>query len=68
MKVEIVDHLNGNKEFEASDMSGIYIYDADGNQYHIRPDRFGGLEVSSTDDKLSIEPSYSNLIYLKIRK
>lgn len=27
-----------------------------------------GLEVYSTNDKLSIEPCYSNLIYLKTRK
>lgn len=38
------------------------------NQYHIKIDKFGGLELSSTDGKLSIEPSYSNLIYIKTRE
>lgn len=68
MKIEIIDHFNGHKEIEAKDMSGIYVYDKDGNQYHIKLDNFGGLELSSTDGKLSIEPSYGNLIYVKTKK
>lgn len=68
MKVEIIDHFNGHKEFEASDMSGIHVYDKDGNQYHIKIDRFGGLELSSTDNKLTIEPYCSNMIYIKTRE
>ena len=67
MKVEIIDHISGNQEIETKG-SGILVYDKDGNEYHIKEGQWGGLEVYSTNDKLSIEPCYSNLIYLKTRK
>lgn len=43
----------------------LYIYDESGNEYALKANKFGGIEICANDGKLSIEPSVSNLIVIK---
>ena len=43
----------------------LYVYDNNGNEYAIKADKFGGIEICANDGKISIEPSVSNVITIK---
>lgn len=43
----------------------IEITDNDGNRYEIRPDKFGGIEIQTSDGSIAIEPHVSNDITIK---
>ena len=43
----------------------LYVYDDNGNEYAIKADKFGGIEICANDGKISIEPSVSNVITIK---
>ena len=43
----------------------VLVTDAQGCRYRIMENKFGGLEVMALDGGIAIEPSVSNLIYLK---
>ena len=43
----------------------LYVYDDNGNEYAIKADKFGGIEICANDGKISVEPSVSNLIIIK---
>ena len=43
----------------------LYVYDDNGNEYAIKADKFGGIEICANDGKISIEPSVSNIITIK---
>ena len=43
----------------------LYVYDNNGNEYAIKADKFGGIEICANDGKISVEPSESNVITIK---
>lgn len=43
----------------------LYVYDNNGNEYAIKADKFGGIEICANDGKISVEPSVSNIITIK---
>ena len=43
----------------------LYVYDDNGNEYAIKADKFGGIEICANDGKISVEPSVSNVITIK---
>ena len=43
----------------------LYVYDNNGNEYAIKADKFGGIEICANDGKISVEPSVSNVITIK---
>lgn len=43
----------------------LYVYDNNGNEYAIKADKFGGIEICVNDGKISVEPSVSNIITIK---
>lgn len=43
----------------------LYVYDDNGNEYAIKADKFGGIEICANDGKISVEPSVSNIITIK---
>lgn len=63
MKIEIINHQTGNQEIEVS--RGIYFYDSKGNQYRLFENKFGELEIQSTDGALVLRPVVSNEIIIK---
>lgn len=65
MKIEIRNRTFGNNIVEAN---SIYLYDGDDNQYRVSLNKFGELEVQSTDGSLIICPNVSNEIKIKTKK
>lgn len=63
MKIEIINHQTGNQEVEAP--RGIYFYDSKGNQYRLFENKFGELEIQSTDGVLVFRPVVSNEVIIK---
>lgn len=66
MKVEIINHSEGNTQFETR--SGAYLYDGAGRQYQVSLNKFGELELLSSDGGIQIEPQMSNHIIIKTRQ
>ncbi len=64
MKLVIRDRRVGDKVVEAN---SIYLYDGKDNQYRISLNKFGELEIQSTDGGLSVEPNVSNEITIKTK-
>ena len=64
MKLVISDRRVGDKVIEAN---SIYLYDGEDNQYRISLNKFGELEIQSTDGGLSVEPNVSNEITIKTK-
>lgn len=52
-------------EVQLSKYNRLYVYDNNGNEYAIKANNCGGIEIYANDGKLSIEPSVSNHIVLK---
>lgn len=68
MRVEIVDHVNGNKVLEAKDSSGIIVNDGLNNQWEISVDKFGNLVVNNPFGRIAVIPRVSNEIILESRE
>lgn len=64
MKLVIRDRRVGDKVVEAN---SIYLYDGKDNQYRISLNKFGELEIQSTDGGLIVEPNVSNEITIKTK-
>ena len=62
MKIELIDHQNGDKEIM---YNSIYVYDGENNQYRLRINDFGELEVQGSNGAIRIEPRNANEIILK---
>lgn len=52
-------------EVALSKYQRLYVYDDNGNEYAIKANQFGGIEICTYDGKISVEPSASNLIFVK---
>lgn len=68
MRVEIVDHVNGNKVLEAKDSSGIIVNDGLNNQWEISVDKLGNLVVNNPFGGIAVIPRVSNEIILESRE
>lgn len=62
MKVIVERTFNDKEE---SECNNVIVEDKDGNQYDIQIDKFGGIEITSNDGCLLIEPHCGNNITLK---
>lgn len=50
------------KEIELKEHDRIYITDSEGNEYELKPYKFGGIEILANDGTINIHPSVSNCI------
>lgn len=50
------------KEIEFGEYERIYLTDKDGNEYELKPYKFGGIEIIANDGAIRISPSVSNCI------
>lgn len=67
MKLTITNHQENNKEcIEA--ISGIIVYDGEGNEYSINLNKFGELVVNSAFGRMNIIPQYSNEVIIRQEK
>jgi hypothetical protein len=64
-KLRFKNDSNEWVEIEIRPHRRIEITDNDDNRYEIRPDKFGGLNITASDGSLSIEPHVSNDITIK---
>ena len=58
-------HEDQETEVTLSKHQRLYVYDDNGNAYAIKANKFGGIEICANDGKISVEPSVSNLIFVK---
>ena len=58
-------HEDQETEVTLSKYKSLYVYDDNGNEYAIKANKFGGIEICANDGKISVEPSVSNLIFVK---
>ena len=58
-------HEDQETEVTLSKYKSLYVYDDNGNEYAIKANKFGGIEICVNDGKISVEPSVSNLIFVK---
>ena len=58
-------HEDQETEVMLSKYKSLYVYDDNGNEYAIKANKFGGIEICANDGKISVEPSVSNLIFVK---
>lgn len=53
------------REVELQKHTCVHFIDEYNNDFELRPDRFGGMDVIANDGKISIEPCMSNNITIK---
>lgn len=53
------------REVEIRKYNCVHFVDDDINDYEIRADKFGGIDIIANDGKISIEPCMSNSITIK---
>lgn len=53
------------REVEIQKNTCVHFVDDDNNDYEMRADRFGGIDIIANDGKISIEPCMSNNITIK---
>lgn len=53
------------REVEIQKYNCVHFVDDDNNDYEIRADKFGGIDIIANDGKISIEPYMSNNITIK---
>ena len=58
----------GHKSEEKAEAKTLTIIDNDGNDYEIRADKFGGIEIIVNYGTALIEPHVSNHITIKTQK
>lgn len=64
--VKISFRENGEwREVRIEKHTCVHFFDNDNNDYEIRADRFGGIDIIAVDGKISIEPCMSNNITIK---
>lgn len=59
------NHEDQETEVTLNKYQRVYVYDNNGNEYAIKANKFGGIEICANDGKISVEPSVSNLIVIK---
>jgi len=59
------EHDDQETEVTLAKYQRLYVYDDNGNEYAIKANKFGGIEICANDGKISVEPSVSNLIIIK---
>ncbi len=59
------NHEDQEIEVTLAKYQRLYVYDDDGNEYAIKANKFGGIEICANDGKISVEPKVSNLIIIK---
>ena len=58
-------HEDQETEVMLSKYKSLYVYDDNGNENANKANKFGGIEICANDGKISVEPSVSNLIFVK---
>lgn len=64
-KLRYKNENNELVEIEIRPYRRIEITDNDDNHYEIKPDKFGGIEIISSDGSIAIEPRVSNQLIIK---